>query len=136
VRKDRSDLDAVAYLVALPGKAEAIDLIRDKAASPGDEIEEFVSIAGLSHVVQQQQQPQPDAEALAASVGGLFFHIWRLKTAGLSYCAQYHIIHTKPMIIPTPKRMAKMITDTKRSTGATRFIDEASGGGPFRSRDA
>jgi hypothetical protein len=76
VSKYRGDPQAVAYVVAMPDKVRAIELIKQKAA--GDEIEdlgkvsealmtamslapgEFIPIAGVNHVAQQQQQLQPE----------------------------------------------------------------------------
>jgi hypothetical protein len=75
VSKYRGDPQAIAYLVAVQDKIEAMELIRAKAAS-GDEIEDmgrvsealiaamslapraFMPIDGVRHVAQQQQQPQ------------------------------------------------------------------------------
>jgi hypothetical protein len=77
VSKFRGDPQAVAYLIAIPDKARATELITQKAANPGDEIEdlgkvsealikamslgpgEFIPIDGVNHVAQQQQQLQP-----------------------------------------------------------------------------
>lgn len=79
VSKYRGDPQAVAYLVAVPDKAGAIDLISG-TASQGEDIEdlgrvseqllmamslapgEFIRIDGVRHVAQQQQQPQPKQE--------------------------------------------------------------------------
>jgi hypothetical protein len=76
VSKYRGDPQAVTYLVAMPDKARATELIAQKATNPGDEIEdlgkvsealiaamslapgEFMPIDGVRHVAQQQQQPQ------------------------------------------------------------------------------
>ena len=76
VSKYRGDPEAVAYLVAVPDKAEAIDIVKAKAGKTGEEIEdlgrvsealikalslapgEFIPIDGVRHVAQQQQQPQ------------------------------------------------------------------------------
>lgn len=76
VRKSRGHPEAVAYLVAVPDKAEALEIVRARAGQPGDEIEdlgrvsealikamslapgEFIPIDGVRHVAQQQQQPQ------------------------------------------------------------------------------
>jgi hypothetical protein len=78
VSRYRGDPEAVAYLVAMPEKTEAIDLIANQAAGAGDEIEDmgrvsealitamhlppgqFVPLAGVRHVAQQQQQPQDE----------------------------------------------------------------------------
>lgn len=76
VKKNHGDAKAIAYVVGLSDKAEAIDLIRRKAADPHDNIEDlgrvseallsalsvpdggFMRIEGMKHVAQQQQQPQ------------------------------------------------------------------------------
>jgi hypothetical protein len=76
VSKYRSDQKAIAYVVAVPDKATAVELIRRKVVDPSDEIEdlgrvtealltamglapgEFTRVDGLRHVAQQQQQPQ------------------------------------------------------------------------------
>jgi hypothetical protein len=78
VSKFRGDSHAVSYLVAVPDKASAIELIACQAASLGDEVEDlgrvseallvalrlppgqFVSIASTHHGAQQQPQPQDD----------------------------------------------------------------------------
>jgi hypothetical protein len=80
VSKYRGDPQAVAYVVAMPDKARAIELITQKATNPGDEIEdlgkvsealitamslapgEFMRVDGVRHVAQQQQQRQPPPE--------------------------------------------------------------------------
>jgi hypothetical protein len=72
------DPKAVAYLVAVPDKVKAIDLIRKKFGSSGDQVEdlgrvsealltamslapsEVVRVDGVRHVAQQQPQPQPN----------------------------------------------------------------------------
>jgi hypothetical protein len=69
---------AVAYLVAVSDKDKAIDLIRRKFGSSGDQVEDLgrvsealltamslapgdvVRVDGVRHVGQQQQQPQPN----------------------------------------------------------------------------
>lgn len=74
--KYRSDLRAVAYLVAVHDKAGAIDFIREKVASLGDEVEDlgrvsdalltalslapgqFAPVSAIRHGAQQGQQPQ------------------------------------------------------------------------------
>lgn len=76
VSKYRGDPHAVSYLVAVADKAEAIALIARQAATSADEVEDlgrvsaplitamrlpagqFMPIAGVGHVTQQQQQPQ------------------------------------------------------------------------------
>jgi hypothetical protein len=80
VSKYRGDPQGIAYIVVVPDEARAIELIRDKLKSSGDEIEdlgrvsdalikamslvpgEILPIAGVSHIAQQQQQPQVTAE--------------------------------------------------------------------------
>lgn len=54
VSKYRNDPQAVAYLVAVHDKAEAIDFIREKVASPADEVEDLgrasdALLTALSH---------------------------------------------------------------------------------------
>ena len=76
VSKYRGDPEAVSYLVAVPDKAEALEIVKANAGRPGDEIEdlgrvsealikalslapgEFLPVDGVRHVAQQQQQPQ------------------------------------------------------------------------------
>jgi hypothetical protein len=78
--------DAVAFVVAIADKEKAIALIRDKA-EPGVEVEdlgrvsealiaalalgagEFVSITGLSHIVQQQPQAAAETPSNRAANG-------------------------------------------------------------------
>jgi len=80
VSKYRGDPKAVSYLVAAADKAEALALITRQAAKPGDEVEDlgrvsealiaamrlplgqFMPIDGVTHVAQQQQQPQQKNE--------------------------------------------------------------------------
>jgi hypothetical protein len=77
VSKFPGDREAVAYLVAVSEKDKAIDLIRSKFDSSGEQVEdlgrvsealltamslapgEVVRVDGVRHVAQQQQQPQP-----------------------------------------------------------------------------
>lgn len=79
VSKFRGDPQVVGYLVALPDKAQALKIIRDRVAMPEDEIEDlgrvsenllmafslasgtFCPVRGVQHVGQQQQQSQPKA---------------------------------------------------------------------------
>jgi hypothetical protein len=76
VSKYRGDPQTVSYLVAMPDKARAIELITSQAASASDDIEDlgrvsealiaamrlppgqFVPINGVCHVAQQQPQPK------------------------------------------------------------------------------
>jgi hypothetical protein len=78
VSKYRGDPRAVSYLVAVPDKARAIELVIRQAASLGDDIEDlgrvsedlmaamrlppgqFLPINGVSH--SAQQKPQSDKE--------------------------------------------------------------------------
>ena len=80
VSRYRGDPHGTAYLVAVPDRAAALKLVAEKAANPGDEIEdlgrvsanlilvmtlapgEFVPIKGVAHVAQQQQQIQQKAD--------------------------------------------------------------------------
>jgi hypothetical protein len=73
VSKYRGDAEAVAYIVAVPDKATAIEIVRSKVASSSYEIEDlgpvsealinamslepgsFTPMDGLRHVSQQQQ---------------------------------------------------------------------------------
>jgi hypothetical protein len=78
VSKFRGDPNAVSYLVAMADKAMALELItRQAAAAPSDEVQDlgpvsdellkslglpagqFMPIAGVQNVAQQQQQIQP-----------------------------------------------------------------------------
>jgi hypothetical protein len=77
VSKFRGDPNAVSYLVAMADKAMALELIRRQAVAPSDEVQDlgpvsaellkslglpagqFMSIAGVQNVAQQQQQIQP-----------------------------------------------------------------------------
>ena len=79
VTKHHGKPQAIAYLVAVPDKAQALKIIRDRVAMPEDEIEDlgrvsenllvvfslapsaFCSVSGVQHVGQQQQQSQPKA---------------------------------------------------------------------------
>jgi hypothetical protein len=76
VSKYRGDPQAVAYLVAVANKAEALELIKAKIGQLGEEIEDLgrvsealitamslapgdlIPIDGVRHVAQQQQQSQ------------------------------------------------------------------------------
>jgi hypothetical protein len=80
VSRYRGDPHGTAYLVAVPDREAALKLVAEKAANPGDEIEdlgrvsanlilvmalapgEFVPIKGVGHVAQQQQQIQQKAD--------------------------------------------------------------------------
>jgi hypothetical protein len=80
VRKYRGDPKPVAYVVAEPDKAKAMDIIREGVEGSGLELEDvgrvsdalltamslasgqFVRIDGVQHVAQQQQQPQSKKE--------------------------------------------------------------------------
>lgn len=81
VSKYRGDSEAVSYLVAVPDKAKAIELITSQAASAGDDVEDlgrvsealitamhlppghFVAVNGVRHVAQQEKQIQPSTHA-------------------------------------------------------------------------
>jgi hypothetical protein len=78
VSKFREDPNAVSYLVAMADKAMALELITRQAAGPSDEVQDlgpvseeliralslpagqFMPIAGVQNVAQQQQQIQPE----------------------------------------------------------------------------
>jgi hypothetical protein len=80
VHKYRGDTKSVSYIVAVPDKAQALDIITRQAASLTDGVEDlgrvsealitamhlppgqFMPIDGVRHVSQQQQQPQPKAD--------------------------------------------------------------------------
>ena len=77
VSKFRGDPNAVSYLVAMADKAMALEIIRRQAAAPVDEVQDlgpvseellkslglpagqFMPIAEVQNVTQQQQQMQP-----------------------------------------------------------------------------
>jgi hypothetical protein len=77
VSKFRGDPNAVSYLVAIADKVMALELIIRQAAAPSDDVVDlgpvsqklltalslpagqFMPIAGVQHVAQQQQQIQP-----------------------------------------------------------------------------
>lgn len=78
VSRFRGDPKAASYLVAVPNKGEAVDLIVSQAANPGDDVEDlgrvsealittmrlpagqFISVNGVRHVAQLEPRPKDE----------------------------------------------------------------------------
>ncbi len=55
VSKYRGDLSAIAYIVAIADPAKAIELIRQKVANPGDEIEDLGRVSDALLIAMKLQ---------------------------------------------------------------------------------